>query len=366
MTHAAFREMIPLYVIGALDGDELYNFERYVAENREKCHIEIAEYQAVADQLALAAPSAEPSPSVYEHIAAAIESGEHPQEAAAPAAPVSAPSRPAVAERPRREAAGLGTIFFRIVPWAAAAMLVYLLIDANNQIHEREDLLQSTITSYNELLGNSREQLGKVTQQRGSLAELTSRLDAQAKEFKEKLDQLHAANEAQQHDIDTLRAANKGLEDEKDSVLRAADQMRQQLEKQTLQTAALQRKIDGQTDSLDLMMDPATRVASLVDPKAESKAVARVYWQNVKKAGFMVVSNLAPVAQTQGKCLELWAICGDAPPVPAGIGWTDDTGHGVLQVKLAKEMSCIDKFAVTVERNGGAPAPEGSIILAGQ
>jgi anti-sigma-K factor RskA len=346
MTHAAFREMIPLYVIGALDGDELYNFERYVAENREKCHIEIAEYQALADQLALAAPLAEPSAAMYERVAAAIESSEHPQKAVI--APVSEPYRPVVAERPRREAAGLGTIFFRIVPWAAAAMLVYLLIDANSQIREREDLLQSTIASYNDLLGNSRQQLGKVTQQRGTLAELTARLDAQGKEFKEKLDQLHAANDAQQHDLEALRAANKGLEDEKDSVLRAADQMRQQLENQTLQTAALQRKIDAQTESLDLVMDPAARVASLVDPKAESKAVARVYWHSAKKAGFMVVSNLAPVAQAQGKCLELWAICGDAPPVPAGIGWTDD------------------KFAVTVERNGGVPAPEGSIILAGQ
>jgi anti-sigma-K factor RskA len=366
MTHAAFREMIPLYVIGALDGDELYNFERYVAENREKCHIEIAEYQAVADQLALAAPRAELSAEVYEHVAAAIEVGGHPREAAVGAAPVSVPSRPAITERPRREVASLGTIIFRILPWAAAAMLVYLLIDANNQIREREDLLQSTIVSYNDLLGNSRQQLGKVTQQRGTLAELTARLDAQAKEFKEKLDQLRAASDAQQHDLDVLRAANKGLKDEKDSVLRAADQMRQQLETQTLQTAALQRKIDAETESLDITMDPATRVASLVDPKAESKALARVYWQNVKKAGFMVVSNLAPVAQTQGKCLELWAICGDAPPVPAGIGWTDGTGHGVLQVKLAKDMSCIDKFAVTVERSGGAPAPEGSIILAGQ
>jgi anti-sigma-K factor RskA len=366
MTHTAFREMIPLYVIGALDGDELYNFERYVAENREKCHIEIAEYQALADQLALTAPSVKPSAEVYERVAAAIEGDKRPREAAVSAAPVSAPSRLPVTERPRREGANLGAIIFRMVPWAAAAALVYFLVDANNQIREREDLLQTTMSSYNELLGKSRQELGTVTQQKGSLADFALRLDAQSKEFKVKLDELHAANDAQQHDLTVLRTANKELEDEKDSVLRAADQMRQQLEKQTLQTAALQRKIDGQTESLDMVMDPATRVASLVDPKAESKSVARVYWQNVKKSGFMVVSNLTPVVQTQNKCLELWAICGDAPPVPAGIGWTDDTGHGVLQVKLAKEMSCIDKFAVTVERNGGTLAPEGSIILAGQ
>ena len=78
MTHEAFREMLPLYVIGALDGDELYNLERYVAENRERCNAEIAEYQAIADQIALLAPPAEPSPAVYERIAAAIGEGKRP------------------------------------------------------------------------------------------------------------------------------------------------------------------------------------------------------------------------------------------------------------------------------------------------
>src|ERR1700723_980274 len=63
MTHETFREMLPLYVIGALDGDELYHFERYVAENRDLCRNEVAEYQAIADQLALAPPSPAPVPT---------------------------------------------------------------------------------------------------------------------------------------------------------------------------------------------------------------------------------------------------------------------------------------------------------------
>jgi hypothetical protein len=37
-----------------------------------------------------------------------------------------------------------------------------------------------------------------------------------------------------------------------------------------------------------------------------------------------------------------------------------------LRVKLAKEIACIDKFAVTVENTGGVSTPEGSIILIGQ
>jgi len=359
MTHEIFREMLPLYVIGALDGDELYNFEKYVAENRERCHAELAEFQAIADQIALTVPPVQPTPVVYERIAAAIEEGKWP-------AAVPVPARPSTAAPRERQSFNLGAFLFRFVPWAAVVVLAVMLVGKNTQIQTTEGLLQSMTASYNELLQKNDEQQKALAKQTGGLTDLTSRLDAQAKEFKAKTDQLTAANEHQQHDMEALRTTNRELAEEKDAVARAADQMREQLEKQTFQTTALQKRIDEQAGTLDLLMDPAIRVVSLADPKAQTKALAKVYWHGGKKSGLMVVSNLVPVAQGQGKCLELWAICGTEPPVPAGIGWTDDSGSGRLQVKLSKDMACIDKFAVTVERAGGVPAPEGSIILSGQ
>lgn len=370
MTHETFREMLPLYVIGALDGDELYKFERHVAENRELCNMEIAEYQAIADQIALAAEPAQPSPAVYGRIAAAVEEVKRPVAAAKPTPAVApVPVRPTVSKRPEPEGSNPVALIFRFMPWAAAAVLAILLFSAYGQIREVTHQLQSMTSSYNDLIGRNNDQQGKLTQQQGSLADVTIRLDAQikeTKEFKDEMDRLLAKNGEQQHDLETVRTINSKLADEKDALVRAADQMREQLERQTLQSAALQKKMTEQADSFDLVMDPATRVSPLVDPKAQTKAVAKVYWQGAKKTGFMVVSNLVPVAQDQGKCLELWAICGTEPPVPAGIGWTDGSGHGMMQVKLARDMTCIDKFAVTVERAGGAPAPEGSIILIGQ
>jgi anti-sigma-K factor RskA len=359
MTHETFREMLPLYVVGALDGDELHNFERYIAENRERCLSELAEYQAVADQIALAAPSAKPSPNVFDRIAAVVDEGKRPQTATA-AAP---------APRAKQPGFHLGALIVRLVPWAAAAALALVLMNLNNQLQIVTHQLQATTDSYNNLLARNKEQ-------QGGLADLNSRLKAQTKDFNEleaqskefggKMDQLRAKNLEQQHDLEALLAANKQLSDEKDGLLRAADRMREQLEQQNLQTTALQKKMDEQTSSLDLFMDPSTRVTPLVDPKGGSKAVAKVYWNRGRKTGCMVISNFSPVQQSQGKCLELWAICGSELPVAAGIGWTDDSGHGVFQVKLAKDMACIDKFTVTVERAGGVPAPEGSIVLVGQ
>lgn len=313
----------------------------------------MAEYQAVTDQIALAAPSAKPSPNVYDRIAAAIDEGRRPQPASA-AAPQAAP-----APRTKQPVFNLGALIVRLVPWAAAAALAVVLMNLNTQLQIVTHQLQGTTDSYNNLLAKDKEQ-------QGGLADLNSRLETQSKEFGEKVNQLRTKNIEQQHDLDALRAANKQLADEKDGLLRAADRMREQLEQQNLQTAALQKKMDEETSSLDLFMDPSTRMAPLVDPKGESKAVAKVYWNGGRKAGFLVVSNCTPVQQSQGKCLELWAICGSEPPVAAGIGWTDGSGHGEFRVKLAKDMACIDKFAVTVERGGGAPAPEGAFVLVGQ
>jgi anti-sigma-K factor RskA len=349
MTHEAFREMLPLYVVGALDGDELHNFERYIAENRERCIAELAEYQAVADQIAMAAPSAKPSPNLYDRIAAAVDAGKR----LAPA-PAAAPVR-----RPARAGFPLGALIVRLVPWAAAAVLAVVVVNLSGELRDVTHQLQTTTDSYNNLLGKSKDQ-------QGSLADLGSRLEAQNRDFGEKLERLRTRNIEQQHDLDAMRAANKQLSDEKDGLLRAADRMREQIDQQNLQTAVLQKKMDEETSSLDLFMDPATRVMALVDPKGESKAVAKVYWNGGRKTGCMVVSNCTPVQQGQGKCLELWAVCGNGPPVAAGIGWTDNSGHAAFPVKLAKDVACIDKFLVTVERAGGVPAPEGTPVLGPQ
>jgi anti-sigma-K factor RskA len=395
MTHETFREMVPLYVIGALDGDELYHFERYVAENRGFCQPEIGEYQAIADQMGWSVPSVQPLPAVYNRILAAIEEKKRPVETPAPApiptpAPVAPPTRvpirvpvaapvstpaPAVApipvsapvvERRKREGFNFGLLILRGLPWAATAVLAVLLFGANGQIRDTTRMLQSTTDSYNSLLAKNNEQ-------QGGLTNLTVRLNAQAKQYtaqaqqlQEQIDKLRVENAEQQQDLKTLAATNKELDTEKGQLQHAADRMREQLEQQIQQTALLLKKVNDQTASLDLLMDPTIRIAPLIDPKGEAKATAKVYWQGEKKTGLMVVSNLTPVIEGQGKCLEIWAICGTEPPVPAGIGWTDESGHGNLRVKLAKEIACIDKFAVTVENTGGVSAPEGSIILIGQ
>ena len=72
-------------------------------------------------------------------------------------------------------------------------------------------------------------------------------------------------------------------------------------------------------------------------------------------------AQLAPLDTALGL-----AIGGKEAPVPAGLFWTDANGHGTGEIKLAKQLAWVDKFAVEVEPATGVLSPTGTMILIGQ
>jgi anti-sigma-K factor RskA len=283
MTHETFRELVPLYVLGALDGEELHTFERYTEANRARCATELAEFQAVADQIARAAPPVRPPATVWQQIRAEID-----------------------ARSEKREPFQLSALLMRWIPWATTTALATLVVYLSNQLGDKQN----------------------------SLAALNRRIEA--------------------------------LQTDKMELIRDTNELRQKLNRQDLQVASLEHKVEQQSSSLALLMDPAIRVAQMTDPKGETKAVAKVYWHDTRRTGLVVVSHLAPVLEGEDKCLELWAIKDGEAPVPAGIFWTDESGHGVVEIRLARQLASIDKFAVTIEPTGGVPAPTGPMVLLGE
>jgi anti-sigma-K factor RskA len=362
MTHETFRELAPLYVIGALDGVERVEFERYLAANRPRCEAELAEFQAVADQLALAAPAAQPSPEVFKRVMTAVEG---------PAKPAS-PRAPGAAEG-RRKGFGFESLLLGWIPWTATVAMCVLLVIMTGQ-------MRTMTQRFLEQQSENEKSQAQLTGQIAKISQLSSNLEAQAGEFKAQAEQLRAENETLERDAETLKATNGKLAADKIELLRVTDELRQQVARQdaqvtSLQTqlsdhdalvASLQKQLGEQNERLGLLMDPAIRLAQLADPKNGTKATARVYWQDATKQGLIIVSNLQPILEGEGKDLELWALCGDQPPVPGGLFWTDATGHGVMEIKLSKESACADKFAVTIEPEGGVQAPTGPVVLVGQ
>ena len=67
-----------LYALGALEGDEAREFEEHLLAGCEACAAELREFEAVSDDLALAAPEAEPPAGVRARLLALVseEGGE--------------------------------------------------------------------------------------------------------------------------------------------------------------------------------------------------------------------------------------------------------------------------------------------------
>jgi anti-sigma-K factor RskA len=354
MTHDQFQEQLPLYVVGALDGAELREFERYAAESRAFCEPEIAQFQAVADQIAFSAPPATPSRAVFHRTMAVIEDDDR------------ATTRTRAAGRREKRPTGFGALLFRWVPWLATAALAALVVMLNGQLQKVTGQLSALTGRNSELLTQGTDQQSKVLALNNQIAALTARVTAQSNEFKEQTDQLHKQNDQQKQDIEALQAVNNRLTAEKQQLQRIADELRQKIDLADAQVAALEKKLIEQNISLELFMDPAIRVIPMTDPTGATKAVAKAYWHDAKRAGLMVASGLKPVIKGKDKCLELWAMCGKEPPVSAGLFWTDDTGRAAIQIKLAKPAACIEKLAVSVEPANGSPAPTGEMLLLGQ
>jgi anti-sigma-K factor RskA len=82
--HEPFTEWAALYTMGALDGEELTQFETHLASGCLTCTSMLSELSAVVTTLAWAAPAVSPRPELREKLLARVRT--------APAPPVPAPS----------------------------------------------------------------------------------------------------------------------------------------------------------------------------------------------------------------------------------------------------------------------------------
>lgn len=125
----------------------------------------------------------------------------------------------------------------------------------------------------------------------------------------------------------------------------------------------LKAELDRQASVLAILRDPATQMVALSGQSPSPGAHARMLWH--EKAGGLLVAAGLP-APPAGKAYQLWAIAGTSAPVPAGVFTVDPKGTGSLRVPPLPGVSRVDLFAVTLEPEGGVPAPTGAMYLAGK
>lgn len=139
-------------------------------------------------------------------------------------------------------------------------------------------------------------------------------------------------------------------------IQRQAAAIRDQLRREQL---TLRDEVAGARAVTELLRDPATRVVVLNGLPAAPGATGRVVWHE-KAGGRLYVTGLP--TPPPGKTYELWTISG-ATPKPAGTFDVDSRGGAVRAVAPAEDGP-VKVFAITLEPEGGVPAPTGPMVLA--
>jgi anti-sigma-K factor RskA len=108
------------------------------------------------------------------------------------------------------------------------------------------------------------------------------------------------------------------------------------------------------------------RIATLSSQAEEyAKVLAVVVWDAEKQRGIVKLDQLAPPAADRD--YQLWVIDPSrASPISAGIVPISDSRLTQANFQPTRAVRAASKFAVSIERKGGAPAPEGPIILLSQ
>ena len=134
--------------------------------------------------------------------------------------------------------------------------------------------------------------------------------------------------------------------------------------------AALQQKIAQSEKELAALKEKNVlselKIAILKTQIAAYKgATAVVVWDKDQKKGVLQLDKLPPPAP--GKDYQLWVIDPKSPqPVSAGILSVPKEGLIRTSFHPAAPVQSAAAFAISVEKAGGAPKPEGQIILAGK
>src|SRR5438128_2466003 len=124
--------------------------------------------------------------------------------------------------------------------------------------------------------------------------------------------------------------------------------------------AVLNDQLAAYRSAADLLRDPATRVVTL---RGLGPSPGATGWLTGHQTvgGQLFVANLPPPPPS--KTYELWTI-GEGAPRPAGVFRVDAEGRATHRVEPVEGGKPVKVFAVTLEPEGGVPAPTGPMVLA--
>lgn len=120
---------------------------------------------------------------------------------------------------------------------------------------------------------------------------------------------------------------------------------------------------DMENDVRILQQNPTIKMASMKGLDVSPQSYATIYWDTTSKDVYLLVNNLPKPASD--KQYQLWALL-DGKPIDGGL---IDNGYFVQQNKLLIRMKGAQHaqaFAITLEKKGGNPTPQGTMYVMGK
>ncbi|WP_276502999.1 anti-sigma factor [Terrimonas pollutisoli] len=111
-----------------------------------------------------------------------------------------------------------------------------------------------------------------------------------------------------------------------------------------------------------ISLNPNVKMAAMKGMEASPASFATVYWDTTSKDVYLVVNNLPKPASD--KQYQLWALL-DGKPIDVGMIDNDSfIGERKLLLRM-KNVAGAQAFAITLEKKGGNPTPQGSMYVMG-
>ena len=147
---------------------------------------------------------------------------------------------------------------------------------------------------------------------------------------------------------------------------KVVDTLERELSATRSQMTALRQELEDEKSWLAVLESPRARVVQLQPtPDGSAALAARVIFDPATRRAVVVGESLTPPL---GKDYQLWAITA-AGPASLGLVRADASGHAVMKLADVGDPQSLGAFAVSLEREGGAPtpnAPAGPVVMLGK
>lgn len=307
INYAAMLELLPAYVLGALEPDEMLCVDEYIHQQKELIH-HLEQLEETMGQFAFAAPQVAPPPRVKTQLMERIHQDLEVQQAqqvrepapltasaATPSVPTSPVARPVRKDSSSRDWRTLlrgwlgdNLLWPTLTVVATTAALVFMVYTA-------------------QIVGH------------------TNTLSSQLEQIRQELTTLQVENQQ-------LQSIN--------------DELQQQMFERENQLA---------------IFSGATEVVTL-EGTEEAPTASGVFYLG-EDASLLVMRGLQPLSAEQ--IYELWLIPEEGAPVPAGLVNVDASGSATATLALGEQPANFAAVGVSIEPQGGSAQPTGPIVLLG-